>query len=54
MNLVGIVACTIRVVKMKEHLLLCREFRTFCIEDRVAVDHVSNFEREAALKDSTF
>ena len=29
-----------RVVKMKEHLLFCREFSTLCIKDRVIVDHV--------------
>ena len=36
----GIVVCTSRVVKMKEHLSFCRELGLLCIEDRVAVDRV--------------
>ena len=36
-----VVICTSRVLKMKEHLLFCREFRTLYIEDRVAVDRVA-------------
>ena len=41
------VVCTSRVMKVKERLPFCREFRTLCIEDRVAVDlsKLSNFER---------
>ena len=39
-EIAGVVACTSRVVKMKEHLSFCREFSLLCIEDRVAVDHV--------------
>ena len=34
------VVCKIRVVKMKIHLMFCREFSTLCIGDRVAVDRV--------------
>ena len=34
------VVWTSQVVKMKEHLPLCREFSILCIEDRVAVDRV--------------
>ena len=36
----GIVVCTSRVVKIKEHLSFCRELGLLCIEDRVAVDRV--------------
>ena len=48
------VACTSSVVKMKEYLPFCRELSTLCIEDRVVVHVLSNFEREAALKGSDF
>ena len=37
---VGVIACTIRVVKMKEHLPFCSEFKTLCIEDIVVVGRV--------------
>ena len=50
MDILALVVCTSRV----EHLPFCRGFNILCIEDRVAVDHVSNFENEAALKDSAF
>ena len=33
-----VVACTVRVIKMKEHLLLYRELSILCIEDRAVVD----------------
>ena len=36
------------VVKLKQHLPCCREFRTLCIEDRVVVYVLPNFEREVA------
>ena len=39
-EIVALVACTSRVVKMKEHLPFCREFSILCIEDRVVADHV--------------
>ena len=46
MEILGVVVCTSRVMKVKERLPFCREFRTLCIEDRVAVDlhKLSNFE----------
>ena len=31
---------TSRIVKMKKHMPFCREFRTLCIEDGVAIDRV--------------
>ena len=40
MEIIGLVVSTSRVVKMKGHLPFCREFRTLCIEDRVAIDRV--------------
>ena len=40
MEIVGVVACTSRVVKMKKHLQFCKEFSVLCIEDRVVVDRV--------------
>ena len=32
--------CTIRVAKMKEHLLFYRELRILCIGDRVVVERI--------------
>ena len=37
----GVVVCTSKVVKMKEHLPFCKEFGILCIEDRVVVDRVA-------------
>ena len=37
-EIVVVVACTIRVMKMKEHLLLYTELSILCIEDRAVVD----------------
>ena len=39
-KIVGLDTCTSRAVKMKDHLLFCREFGTLCFEDRVIVDCV--------------
>ena len=39
-DIVGVVVCTSRVVKMKEHLPFRKEFNTLCIEERVAVDQI--------------
>ena len=38
MEIVGVVVCTSKVMKMKEHLPFCREFRTF--DFRIVVDSV--------------
>ena len=35
-----VVVCTVRVVKMKEHLLFYREISILCIGDRVADDRI--------------
>ena len=40
MEIIALVVCSSRVVKMMEHLPFCREFSILCIEDRVVVDHV--------------
>ena len=37
-EIVVVVACTIRIMKMKEHLLLYTELSILCIEDRAVVD----------------
>ena len=37
-EIVVVVASTIRVMKMKEHLLLYTELSILCIEDRAVVD----------------
>ena len=34
-EIVEVVICRSRVVKMKEYLPFCREFNILCIEDRV-------------------
>ena len=54
MQIVGVVVCTNRIVKMKEHLSFFREFSILFIEDRAAVDRLSNFEKESILKESAF
>ena len=41
MEIVGVVVCASRVVKMKEHLLFRKEFNIFCIKNRVVVDRVT-------------
>ena len=40
MEIIALLVCSTRVVKMKEHLPFCREFSILCIEDKVVVDHV--------------
>ena len=40
MEIIALVVCSNRVVKMNEHLPFLREFSILCIEDRVVVDHV--------------
>ena len=40
MEIVKVVVCTIRVVKIKKFLLFHREFNIVCIGDRVVVDHL--------------
>ena len=39
-EIVEVVVCTIRVMKIKEHLLFYREFSILCIGDRAVVDRV--------------
>ena len=39
-EIVALVVCISGVVKMKEHLPVCREFSILCIEERAVVDHV--------------
>ena len=39
-DIVVVVVCTSRVVKMKEHLPFCKEFNTLCVEERVVVDQI--------------
>ena len=39
-EIVGMVVCTNRVVKMKEHLTFRSKFSILCIEDRVVADCV--------------
>ena len=39
-EIVWVVVCAVRVVKMKEHLPFCKEFRMLCIEDRIFFDCV--------------
>ena len=40
MEIVGMVVCTGRIVKMKKHIAFCREFKTLYIEDGVVIDRV--------------
>ena len=39
-EIVGVVVCTSRVIKIKPHLPFCKEFSIPCIEDRFVVDSV--------------
>ena len=39
-EILGVVVCTRRIVKMKEHVPFCREFIILCVEDRVVVNLV--------------
>ena len=39
-EIVALVVCISRVVKMKEHVPFCRELNILFIEDKVVVDHV--------------
>ena len=43
MEVVGVVACTSRVVKMRENLRFCKEFSIFYMEDTVSVDRVESY-----------
>ena len=54
MEILGVVVSTIGVGKMKNNLIFYRELSILCIRDRVVVTVLSNFEWEAALKDSAF
>ena len=40
LEIVRVVVCASRVVKIKEHLPFCRKFSILFIEDRVVFDHV--------------
>ena len=40
MEILVVVVCTARVVKMKEHLLFYREISILCIGDRVVDDRI--------------
>ena len=37
-EILGVMVCASRVVKMKEHLLFCRKFRALYIQDRIVAD----------------
>ena len=52
-DIIGVVVCTSRVVKMKEHLPFCRQF-SIVLKKELLLTVLSNFERESALKDSAF
>ena len=39
-EIVEVLLWTIRIVKMKDHLVFYREFSIFCVGDGVAVDRV--------------
>ena len=43
MEVVGVVVCTSRVVKMRENLRFCKEFSIFYMEDTVSVDRVESY-----------
>ena len=51
-DVVGVVVCTVRVMKMKENLPFYREPSILCTGIELLLTALSRFEREAALKDS--
>ena len=52
-EIVGVVLCTSRVVKVKEHLHL-ENSPYFALKKKLFLTVLSKFEREASLKDSVF
>ena len=54
MDIVSAVPCISMVVKILEHIPFCQELIAVRIEGRAFVDMLSNFEREATLRDSAF
>ena len=53
-EILGVVVCAIRVVKMKEHLLFVKNSGYFVFKIDLLITVLSNFERKAAIKDSAF
>ena len=54
MEIVGVVVCASRVLKMKEHLLFRKEFNIFCIKIELLLTVLPNFERKLAFKIQLF
>ena len=52
-EIVGVVVCTSRVVKMKEHPHL-ENSPYFVLKKELLLNVLSNFEREVPLRDSAF
>ena len=42
MEIIGVVICTSRVIKMRENLPFCKEFSILYMEGRVSVDHAES------------
>ena len=42
MEIIGVVICTSRVMKMRENLPFCKEFSILYMEGRVSVDHAES------------
>ena len=53
-EIVEVAVCTIRVAKMKEHLLFIDNSAYFVLEIELLLTVLCNFEREASNKDSAF
>ena len=53
-EIVGVVVCTSRVVKMKEHLPFVENSAHFVLKIELLLIVFSSFEREEVLKNSTF
>ena len=53
-EILGVVVCTIRVVKMKEHLPFVKNSGYFVFKIDLLITVLSNLERKAAIKDSAF
>ena len=54
LEILGVVVCTSRVVKMKEHLPFRKEFSIFCIENRIVVDPVVQLWKKSGYQRLSF
>ena len=54
LKIVGMVVCTNRIVKMKEHLKFVVNSAYFVLKTKLVLTVLPNTEKDVALKESTF